>query len=178
MGVAADFQRLELMIQRLGELSSEGRSELVKALAATALHEVVNGFRHERDPYGAPWKPLAERNGRILRDRGRLAASFATQIQGDGFRVSSNVAYAAPHQDGAIIKVRPRVNVRAKNGRFRKRATLRNVRKAVRVSITHAHSWRLPQRMMVPIASRGLGPIWGPAFQQTVSRIMRRLLRS
>jgi phage gpG-like protein len=74
----------------------------------------VLGFVRGVDPYDRPWKPLRSRDGQPLRDSGRLQNSVAgahLNVTQTGFRITTNVKYAATHQYGATI--------RAKNARFR-----------------------------------------------------------
>jgi|1185.fasta_scaffold00036_10 phage virion morphogenesis protein len=88
--------------ERLARLSSsEMRLRMATNLAEEARTQVANGFRAERDPYGVPWKRLKYREGRILRDTGRMAASVATAATARGFRLDMPVEYAAVHQYGS-----------------------------------------------------------------------------
>lgn len=123
--------------ERLARLdSSELRLRMATNLAEEARTQVANGFRSERDPYGTPWKRLLHREGRILRDTGRMAASVATSASQKGFRIDIPVVYAATHQYGTS---------------------------------------RVPQRQMIPMESTGgLGPIWGPAFEETARDLLTK----
>ena len=86
---------------RMARLSSPDlRLRMAKNLAEEARTQVANGFRAERDPYGTPWKRLAYREGQILRDTGRLAASVATAAHAKGFRIDMTAVYAGTHQYG------------------------------------------------------------------------------
>lgn len=118
---------------------------LAQTLAATALHELEQGFLGERDPYGKPWAPLkykrrrgARAAAKILRDTGRMYNSRAVEPTGPGFRLTLTAKYAATHQYGDLSR-------------------------------------GIPRRQMVPEKDTGgLGPIWLEAFNKDASAFMRR----
>jgi phage virion morphogenesis protein len=123
--------------ERMAKLdSSELRLRMARNLAEEARTQTANGFRAERDPYGTPWKRLTHREGQILRDTGRLAASVATSATAKGFRIDMPVVYAGTHQYGTA---------------------------------------RVPRRQMIPMESTGgIGPIWGPAFEETARALLSK----
>jgi phage gpG-like protein len=81
--------------------SGETKATMLKLAAAEALKLVQLGFRKGVDPYGKPWAPLKRRNGKPLRDTGRLANSFTARPTAEGFVVGTNTDYAPHHQWGA-----------------------------------------------------------------------------
>ncbi len=102
MGVTGDFTKLDRLIKKLDAAARGAAMESVKkALADEATSQLAFGFRMSRDPYGTPWRPLKRRQGKPLLDTGRLRGSFSAQLTSTGFRIGSNVVYAAPHQFGS-----------------------------------------------------------------------------
>jgi len=102
MSVTGPFVKLE---QIAAALRSVGNGELNKTIsqqcAQAAVTEVALGFTESRDPYGAGWAALKKRQGKPLRDTGRLGNSFqAKSITESGFTVGSNVVYGGYHQSG------------------------------------------------------------------------------
>ena len=71
---------------------------------------IDDGFRHERDPYGQSWAPLAsstlkqkvrqKRILKILQSRGTMRGTLTYQAKGDRVRIGFNVFYADFHQRG------------------------------------------------------------------------------
>ncbi len=71
---------------------------------------IDDGFRHERDPYGQSWAPLAsstlkqkvrqKRILKILQSRGTMRGTLTYQAKGDRVIVGFNVFYADFHQRG------------------------------------------------------------------------------
>ena len=104
--VAGDRQLDELRVffERLPAV----KKRLLNAAAAEALTQVKLGFRGSKAPNGAPWKPLKVRDGRPLRDTGRLGNSFTVKISGQLVTLGTNVVYARFHQFGTPrIPARP-----------------------------------------------------------------------
>lgn len=135
------------------------RTGLSQVLAAAALKQLADEFKHERDPYGKPWAPLKLRKGKILRDTGRMAASAAVAPGPGGFTLSITASYAGTHQEGKTI-----VPVRAKALRWRVGKRWYTAQRVV-----------VPRRQMLPEASTGgWGPIWWPAFQRETKRYVAR----
>lgn len=145
--------------QIVGINSPAFRVGLSQVLAAAALKQLADEFKHERDPYGVAWAPLKLRKGKILRDTGRLAASVAVASSADGFTLSMTADYAGTHQTGKTI-----VPVRAKALRWRVGKRWYTAQRVV-----------IPRRQMLPEASTGgWGPIWWPAFQRETKRYVAR----
>lgn len=110
MPVIGDFAALRTAIVGLSSLAKPAtRRELNLQLAEEARHLVWETFHKEREPGGRSWPALKSRSGRALRDTGRLFNSISRSATASGFRVFTNVRYAATHNYGATI-----VPVRAK----------------------------------------------------------------
>lgn len=118
-----------------------------RKMGQATLQLIVEGFRHQRDPYGKPWAPKRRPDGRPvltgktkrLRSGWRLLGSTRR-----GFRVRPSVDYATPHQD-------PR---RGHDGRLRR-----------------------PRRMMVPSARRGLPHHWRLVYKAVSKAELRKHFR-
>jgi phage gpG-like protein len=179
-GLVGDFGKLAELTRKMAEVSSGAfKRTLFANLAEEGVTQLKMGFRGERDPYGAPWRPIKHRSGRILQDTGRLRNSFTARPTSSGFAVSSNVVYAAAHQYGATITQKARVNRHTRGGRFMSRARAeQRTRGAVRVSFSAARTFTLPRRQMLPEQDTGgIGPIWGPAFEAAGERTVTRLFK-
>ncbi len=179
MAIRGDFDALRALAQRIARVGdSAALRALSKQLSEEGLTQAADGFRAERDPYGAKWAPLAERRGRILQDTGRLARSFKrVELGPQGFTLGSNVVYAAVHQNGAVIARKGGFTARTRGGRFKKRSTAEKQQKGkVRVAFGRASRQVIPARMMLPSRARGLGPVWGAAFRTIANGFMRRIV--
>jgi phage gpG-like protein len=100
--ITGDFSALEQLEGQLEELASPAfRTELHRQLGEAARTLVALEFDSGKDPYGQPWAPLVAREGQPLRDTGRLANSWsAFGVGPSGFRIGTDVEYAAFHQEG------------------------------------------------------------------------------
>lgn len=89
-------------------------SDLTPMMANIGHHlqrRIDDGFRHEKDPYGQSWAPLAAstlkqkaRNKRILKilqSRGTMRGTLTYQASGDRVRIGFNVFYAQFHDRGS-----------------------------------------------------------------------------
>lgn len=171
-----------------GIAQSQFKQALGTELSATALKLVADGFRGERDPYGKPWAPLKHRVGKILRDTGRLAASFQAAPTSDGISIRTNASYAAVHQYGGTVKAHRRearvlflnVNKRRFVSPSKARKKGGALRKGVAAHFLDAYNqgeYVIPQRQMVPMdETGGVGSIWGPALRRVANRFMRAWL--
>lgn len=183
--VSGDFGRLRRLIDDLKKVGAGGMIEarVSQELAAASMKLIADGFRKERDPYGDAWAPLKHRNGKILRDTGRMAASANAQPRpGGGVVAQISTGYAKYHQAGAKLRRRARLQATAGN-RFvsaAKAAKLKKSKKG-RASLRYirlsASEGTLPRRMMVPDPRRGLGPIWSKAYQRVARKTIRELVR-
>jgi phage gpG-like protein len=171
-----DTAALARMRQKLQTLSKEGIERVSKTLSLEAVAQSQACFRESRDPYGQPWAPLKHRDGKPLLDTGRLRASIAVQSSSPlSFRIGTNVQYGAYHQGGVDAKFTRAPSSRFmpinKRGRFTskgKAGAAKGKSVAVRRLDFKGGETHLviPQRAYLPIAGRGLGPIWTPAFKR------------
>ncbi len=167
-GVYGDTKRLDGIFKGLNLIESPVfRIALNRQLAEEARAQVVESFERGEDPHGRPWKK-AWRGGQTLRDTGRLLSSIAPSwISHAGFRLSTNVKYAAIHNYGGIIKAKT-----AKGLRFQMRVgtifigakgqRLKRTRALMRTIIVKQVS--IPRRQFIP-TGRKLGARWTRAFR-------------
>lgn len=101
MTVTGDWDKLEKALAELTKLGNPGLVAAAGKNVAVALTTQVQlTFRKEQSPAGDKWAPLKSRNGKILRDTGRLANSITGEANGETVTVGTNVAYAPHHQFG------------------------------------------------------------------------------
>lgn len=149
-GPTGDLRKLGERFRKLG--TPAGRAGLTKVLGETARTQCIKGFKASVDPYGTPWKPIKNRAGQPLIDTGRLKNSFHADSTAGGFGLSTEVQYAAAHQEGATIRTRS------------PRGTSHSERRA-------AATFKLPRRQMVPDA-KGLGT-WQAPLERAADRYVR-----
>lgn len=157
-GVSGDFAALRRMSKGLGLLAKPAtRKELNTQLAEEARHLVLECFTKERSPNGVSWRPLQSRKGRALRDSGRLFNSITRTASGRGFRVFTNVKYAATHNYGAVIKPRraPRLAFRVGN------------------KLVFAKQVTIPKRQFFPSAGE-LPVSWRRSFERVAKELGRQ----
>ena len=178
MPVRGDWDAL----RRLREtLRGDVKGQLLKAAAAEALTQVQLGFRRETDPDGQPWAPLKYRQGKILRDTGRLANSFTARPTDGGFAVGTNVGYAVYHQEGTAGRMAgaSRLQPTSKRGRFLskgKAAKQKTGAVALRRLTFAAGGGSIPARPMVPRGGQ-LSEPWARAIDKACDIAMRRIFR-
>ena len=100
MSVRGNFNALENLGASMRTLPIKMRAQAGKVLGQEAMRLLAEGFQRERDPYGHRWASLKHRQGKILRDTGRLRNSFFARPSALGFVVSTSVGYAGFHQLG------------------------------------------------------------------------------
>ena len=164
-------QALLLLIRDIDRLGSPWfRQALGKALGATALKLIDDGFRAGRDPYGKAWPPPKLRTGKTMVDTGRTAASFSARPTSSGFAVGSSAVHLRTSQAEPFI-IRP---VRAKALRFRGRGkpTAKNPRGRLGKYI-FAASVKTVQRLTMPLPERGMPPAWGAALNREADAVVR-----
>jgi phage gpG-like protein len=156
MGGIGASAALDATIKKLRDVANGAfTAKVAKNLAAEALAQVQAEFRESRDPYGSAWAALKYRSGQPLRDTGRLASSFSSRAGSNTIEVGTNVAYAAPHQDGASIKPRARKTIDGAVESMRKKMAAKPAGMII-----------IPQRRMLPDGD--IGPIWQAAFDDVV----------
>lgn len=161
MGLSRGFTILE---------SADFRRRINAQLAEEARTQVAESFAQGVDPYGRPWL-RSGRGGETLRDTGRLLSSIAPSgVTPEGFRLSTNVKYAAIHNYGGIIRAktpkglvfRLRIGttfIGAKGQRLKRRRGLYRWVRLMQV--------RIPRRTFIPIGNR-LGRRWTAAFRDVI----------
>jgi phage gpG-like protein len=167
-GAKVSFSGLSALKGKVqGAADPKFRADLARVLGATALKQLADEFRGERDPYGKAWAPLQLRKGKILRDTGRMAASAAVVPRPGGFELVISAHYARTHQKGALItpKKSDRLRFKAGRGRSGRWYSLKSA--------------RIPRRQMLPEpGTGGFGPIWTSAFQKQADDMIRRHFKS
>jgi len=167
-------------------LSVKGMAMVTKALSQEALHQSQACFRESRDPYGTPWAALKHRSGKPLLLTGRGRASLSVlDLGGVRFRIGTNVWYMALHQQGVdktyTRKASSRIQPVNRAGKF---VTKKRASKAKLFQIYYRRldfhggqvHLRIPQRAFLPIAGRGVGPIWDAAFRKAADLVLARIL--
>lgn len=108
MSLKGSLAPLQAYITALRLVGKGGVKRVSRAVSEEAKTLIDEGFSRGIEPSGARWVPLRFRSGQPLRDTGRLQRSLAPVDTGTGFRVSTNLRYAALHQYGGKIKARGR----------------------------------------------------------------------
>jgi phage gpG-like protein len=99
--ISGSFDALRTLIRKvegLGELGGPAQTECAQMVAEGVRREIDVGFEREMDPYDAPWAPLGHRDGKILQDTGRMAASYSARAVAGAVIVESHVEYTVYHQ--------------------------------------------------------------------------------
>lgn len=133
------------------------RAVLTRNLAEEAKKQVMDEFRHGRDPYGEKWLPVL-RGGRPLLFHGHMRSSFHGEPTSRGFRLVSNLIYTAVHNYGATIRAKSGPYLVFKIGRGRK------------AKWAKVEEVKIPKRQLVPDGR--LGPIWTRAFHRVTKRVI------
>jgi phage virion morphogenesis protein len=181
--------------RQLGALldAVQNPAPVLREIGQTLVTTSDLAFRGQRDPWGAPWEPLAastlrqRRRGkragsaRILRDTGRLATSISYQLGTDGrsVDVGTNVEYAAIHQFGGEIQraasTRTLYFRQRKDGSVNNRFSRRSRANFAQDAQVGAYSITLPARPYLPLRD---GRVALPAdTQQDIRDILLRHLR-
>jgi phage gpG-like protein len=174
-GVYGDTKRLGGIFRGIALIETHAfRAQLNRQLAEEARAQVVESFERGVDPYDRPWKP-AWRGGQTLRDTGRLLSSIApTWISHSGFRLSTNVKYAAIHNYGGIIRAKTSKGLRfrihtgtavfgSRGQRLKRRRQIYRWVALMQVTI--------PRRQFIPAGNR-LGQRWTRAFRDVAVAVV------
>lgn len=103
---------------RLGALMGD-MTPLMRQFVGIMADAVEDNFDREQTPDGHPWEPLKPDTikaresrgywpGKILQQRGQLAASIAREFGSNYAAVGTNLEYAAIHQFGGDIQIAAR----------------------------------------------------------------------
>jgi phage virion morphogenesis protein len=101
ISIQLDSSVAQRYLQHLEQTGAD-LAPVMRAIAHELLAETEDNFAAEGRPKWVPLKnPLVRRQGgKILQDRGQLAASITADSGGDYAQVGSNKVYAAIHQFG------------------------------------------------------------------------------
>lgn len=103
------------------ELKGDAYDKLAKIIAAcdnskpafdaignTLANRIRAGFRYSRTPWGDAWKPITYRQGKPLRDTGRLLGSITHNATNGSVRIGTDgdLVYTKIHQFGGVITPR------------------------------------------------------------------------
>lgn len=107
-GVQGDWRALNELVEKLGDLGPEIRTQCAEVFAEQIKTLVSEGFDAAKAPDGSAWAPLSartiarrrKRSSRPLLDTGRLRNSIAVTHDANGVYVATPVVYAAAHNYG------------------------------------------------------------------------------
>jgi len=105
-GVTGDFAKLDMLVQRLGELKTPRlRKALVRNIAEEYVNFMKECFDQGHGPYDEVWAPLKFRTSdggaaqKPLQDTGIMKDAIAPiDLNENGFRVHVTAEYASVHQ--------------------------------------------------------------------------------
>ena len=112
--------------------------------------------------FSRPWQPRKkEGRGSLMLVTGKLRRSVKAQVEGDKIIFSSDMPYAAIHNEGGTIQMKPRKQVIHfnKKGKFAKKRKASYAQKASRGSYT----LNIPKRQFIGNA---------PEVQQIIKRVV------
>lgn len=156
---------------------AENLAPVFAGIGQDAKEEAGLAFRESRDPYGTPWKPLAQstiegRRGsgkdvKPLLDTGALRNSIGVAAGPTSVSIGTVLSYAAIHQFGGTINYEPRqftVRLRQVKATRADGSTYKATRFAKashkRVTVVKAaaaaRSVTIPARPYLPTSERGL----------------------
>ncbi len=175
MGLTGDYHTLGKWESSFGALAKSGfLRHMSQVLADESLRLVDAGFAGQRNPYGEPWAPKKQPNGKpILIGKTRKLSKYRRQrVSSSGFTIGTKAPHAVFHQWGtATYRGRPKYPITAEAGkmlRFRVGGKW-----VYRRSVDHPG---VPQRMIVPNPRVGLPRHWSAAFRrQYVAQVERTL---
>jgi phage gpG-like protein len=101
--VGGDFKKVDNWAKAMGA-APDTLQTMSRNMAEEALELVAQGFEHQKDPYGRPWKDKQTPDGRLILGgkTGRLRRGWhLTRAGKEGFSIGPSVDYAAHHQFGA-----------------------------------------------------------------------------
>lgn len=172
--VHGDYGKLDRWIKRFGALPSPAAAlEVSRKLAKITLEQIDKGFENEQDPFGTPWAPKKEPDGRkILRGKtGDLRKFKLVWANSEGFKVGSRATYAGVHQNGSgTYGSRGRYPITARNAkmlRFKQGGATRYARQVMHPGVR--------QRRMEP--GNRLPALWASLYREAYSESLRNLLR-
>lgn len=172
--VYGDYATLDKWIRRFGELASgKAMLDVSRDMAKATLELIDQGFEKQQDPFGNPWKPKKEPDGRrILHGKtGKLRRWNVQFADMGGFKVASKAPYAGVHQNGSgIYAGGSRYKIEARNAPYLRFKVGGKWRKTP--SVMHTG---VPRRRMEP-GSR-LPTLWASIYRDIYVTTMRNYLR-
>lgn len=180
MAISGDFRKLQKLVVKAADAPSKMMRVVSKVMAEATIDLVKEGFSQQRDPYGRPWAPRhpnsIRTSGPILRDSSRLWGSFSrSDVSEKGFRVGTNVKYAAIHQfGGEIVPKKAKAlafwvpgsyQVFSARGKRLKKPKLNSMFLVLTKKVT------MPQRAMMPIKT--IPKRWMDAYREVVDEVVR-----
>ena len=174
---ATMVENLSPLLARLGQVG-RGDRRLMQAAGDGMKTLIELGFRKQQDPYGQAWKPTL-RGGQILRDKGTLRNSFTSVARERSVQVGTAVCYAPVHQFGATVTASG-----APGGAGRGKQSLcgytttgaEYLRFRIGGQYYRVQEVNIPQRMMMPMQSRGWPPAWRDAITKRMTNRWEKML--
>ena len=178
---------LRKLQQRIeGMNSPRFRTNMAKACGAAALKQLMDEFRYERDPYGTPWRPLAQPHWSDVRAQRNLVKAETSVKRAFRARKENRV-----RQERAMDRLLKAKAVAARKhkilqdtGRLRNSFHFRPMPPGfyIGTNVKHAafHQYgtkRMPARMLIPMGARGYG-LWAAAINSEAAAFMREFLRA
>lgn len=180
MAISGDFRKLQKLVAKAADAPSKMMRVVSKVMAEETIELVHQSFERQESPHGTPWAPRhpnsIRQSGQILRDTGRLQRSFTRDsISEKGFRVGTNVKYAAIHQfGGEIVPKKAKAlafwvpgsyQVFSARGKRLKKPKLNSMFLVLTKKVT------MPQRAMMPIKT--IPKRWMDAYREVVDEVVR-----
>lgn len=174
--LTGDFAGLERFAKKVGDLSgARGLTSLNKALGEEAIVQARDGFREERDPYGAKWpKKVFPDGNKILRKSGKLYAGwYLSSVNAQGYVLENKEEHAkftfgtglwGPHKKRITPKTAKALSIGGTQGRsgptgqYTRNLAFRSVKGS-------------PPRLIVPTAGR-VSPIWMRGLKQRATKFL------
>ena len=148
------------------------------AIGGELLKRVLLGFRNSQTPYGVPWAPLKNRNGKPLIDTRRLERSISYESNADSISIGTNVIYAAVQNFGYTFNRAARSQhayfKQGKDGTIGNRFVKKHHSNfAQRVTIGE-HKVTIPARQFFPDST--LPPDWQRAVLNVIQRHINQVV--
>lgn len=166
----ANTNKLEKKIQAISDAFKT--DDLAKSIARSIEAMVRLNFKSSKDPYGIPWTPIKYRNGKPLRDTGRLLGSIGSEVNNGSITIGTNVCYAIVHQFGAVIEANENGTGTGLCGQSRKGS--KTLAFSTPGGWIHAKRVEVPARPFLP-DSRGLPFSWRQAIISQIDKKIAKL---
>ncbi len=154
MPLNGDFVKLKRVIHQAHQLAGKRwRRGVTKQMSEETVELVRGTFQRSTAPDGAKWAPLRKRRGRPLLDTGRLRNSVLRHSDADGYKVFTNVVYAALQNFGGTVSqgAREQVSFHNRRGRFISEKKTKRLKKwSSSLAKIGARSFGVPARPFFP----------------------------